>query len=265
MRLNSRNNTWGSARSSLTRLAAALGEKIFRDASLSASGSMSCATCHDPARGHASLFSTPVVFGGPALDQPGLRTAPSIRYLRFNDAFHFAPDGTPTGGFFWDGRANSLAEQAKGPFLNAAEMANPDVASVIAKLAATSYAGEFRAVFGAGSTDLATRPDLCGAFKVPSLRNVALRQRYFHNGQFSSLEEVIRFYVQRDTNAERWYPLDALGNPIRYNDLPESLRGNVNVTESPYNRQPGAAPALNDDEIRDVAAFLRTLTDGYVP
>lgn len=357
--------------------AAALGEKIFNDLTLSASGRMSCATCHDPSLGHASPFSTPVVLGGPALDQPGGRQSPSIRYLRFNTPFQLASDGTPSGGFFWDGRASSLAEQAKGPFLAANEMANPDAASVIAKLAATPYAEAFKKVFGEGifsdtsaafdkvafalelyqkedpefapfsskfdaftqgkasltaeelnglalfnrvdkgncaachpstkpdnapgalftdfsydnfglprnmaiaansvpgffdlglcgptRADLADRQDLCGAFKVPSLRNVALRKHYFHNGSFNSLEQVVRFYATRDTNPAEWYPLDSAGNPVPYNDLPPSLRGNINTTEAPYDRRPGQSAALTDAEIRDITAFLMALTDGFNP
>src|SRR5215813_10727395 len=130
--------------------AARLGEKIFHDASLSASGQMACATCHDAAFGHASPFATPVAFGGPAMDQPGERNPPSLRYLRFNPAFGFDAEGTPTGGFNWDGRANSLADQARRPFLGANEMANPDVASVIAKVAVAPYAAEFKEAFGSG-------------------------------------------------------------------------------------------------------------------
>jgi cytochrome c peroxidase len=357
--------------------AAKLGEKIFHDASLSASGQMACATCHDPAFGHASPFATPVAFGGGALDQSGLRNPPSIRYLRFNGAFRFDEEGTPTGGFNLDGRANSLAEQARRPFLSANEMANADVASVIAKIAAAPYAEEFKQLFGsdifsdpatafdrvvfaleryqvedpdfapfsskfdsfvAGKvrftdqelrglalfnrpdkgncaachpstkpdnapaalftdftydslgvprnvaiaanadpgffdmglcgptrTDLASRTDLCGAFKVPSLRNVGLRRHFFHNGRFDSLEDVIRFYVTRDTNPDLWYPPAALTDPLPFDDLPLGLRGNVNVTEVPYDRGPGQAPALTGGEIDDLAAFLRTLSDGYAP
>ena len=113
-----------------------------------------------------------------------------------------------------------------------------------------------------GRADLATRTDLCGAFKVPSLRNVALRGALFHNGRFTSLKEAITFYVQRDTNPEKWYPRRADGSVDKFDDLPKSLRGNVNTSEAPYNRRPGDAPALNDGEIDDVVAFLKTLSDG---
>jgi cytochrome c peroxidase len=100
---------------------------------------------------------------------------------------------------------------------------------------------------------------------VPSLRNVALRKRFFHNGVFDSLEQVIRFYVQRDTHPQLWYPADATGQVTPYDDLPASVRKNVNTTEVPYNRRPGQAPALTEAEVQDLASFLRTLSDGYTP
>ena len=113
------------------------------------------------------------------------------------------------------------------------------------------------------SGDLKHRADLCGAFKVPSLRNVALRQAYFHNGYFTDLREVIQFYVQRDTHPEKWYGSHADGSLNKFDDLPPSYKANVNTEEGPYDRAPGDAPALNDDEIDAVLAFLRTLNDGW--
>ena len=353
---------------------ALIGREIFFDQSLSASGRMSCATCHDPQWGHASPFTAPVALGGANLDVPGLRVPPAIRYLKFNTTFRFDADGTPSGGFFWDGRVNSLAEQARQPFLAPHEMANADVQSVMARLASASYAGRFRQVFGDGifndseaafdraayaleryqieakefapfdskfdavnagnatfteqelrgltwfnrsdkgncaachpstrpdnapaalftdftydslgvprnvviaangdarfydmgvcgpvRNDLRARAALCGKFKVPSLRNVALRKRFFHNGKFDNLTDVVRFYVTRDgtdgLSQALWYPSDF------YDDLPSELRGNVNVTEAPYNRR-GQAAALTEPEIADLVAFLKTLTDGYAP
>lgn len=113
--------------------------------------------------------------------------------------------------------------------------------------------------------DLAHRGDLCGQFKVPTLRNVATRHVFFHNGYFHDLRKVLEFYVRRDTNPEQWYPLDSHGVPRRFDDLPARYVRNVNTTEVPYNRKPGQAPALSDAEIDDVIAFLKTLTDGYDP
>jgi len=114
-------------------------------------------------------------------------------------------------------------------------------------------------------TDLAERTDLCGAFKVPTLRNVATRQAFFHNGLFKNLRDAIRFYVRRDTNPDEFYPRDAQGIVDKFDDLPPEMHRNVNTAEVPYDRQPGQAPRLNDAEIDDVVAFLGTLTDGYDP
>jgi cytochrome c peroxidase len=88
---------------------------------------------------------------------------------------------------------------------------------------------------------------------------------FFHNGYFHDLKTAIEFYVQRDTNPSRWYPLDADGRVRKFDDIPALLARNVNTTEAPYNRVPGQAPALSDAEIDDVIAFLETLTDGYDP
>lgn len=110
--------------------------------------------------------------------------------------------------------------------------------------------------------DLAARTDLCGRFKTPPLRNVAVRQTFFHNGSFRSLEDAVRFYAQRDTRPERFYGRDTKGRPVPYDDLPAALRANVNQ-DPPFGRRTSEPSALTEAEIRDVVAFLRTLTDGY--
>lgn len=115
---------------------------------------------------------------------------------------------------------------------------------------------------GPDRKDLTQHKEYCGSFKTPSLRNVALRKVFFHNGSFTSLEQVLRFYVQRDTAPQKWYSKDPRGKLRKYDDLPPGLEANVNV-EPPFDRQPGQAPALNEKDIADVIVFLRTLTDGY--
>jgi len=112
-----------------------------------------------------------------------------------------------------------------------------------------------------GRDGLRDRTDLCGAFKVPTLRNVAIRKSYFHNGKFKSLKDVLTFYVQRDTNPEKWYPRNPDASIKKFDDLPITYHANVNTTEGPYNRNPGDSPALSEAEINDVVVFLNTLTD----
>jgi cytochrome c peroxidase len=112
-------------------------------------------------------------------------------------------------------------------------------------------------------TDLRKQTQYCGMFLTPSLRNVALRHVFFHNGIFHSLRQVLDFYVNRDLHPERFYPRDAAAEVIKYDDLPARYHANVDTVDPPFNRHPGDAPALTPADIRDVIAFLETLTDGY--
>ena len=112
-------------------------------------------------------------------------------------------------------------------------------------------------------TDLSNRTDLCGMFKVPTLRNVALTAPYFHNGAVATLQDAVAFYATRDTDPARWYPI--LGNVVdKFNDLPAAYRGNVNQLP-PFGQQPGQPSRLSAQDVQDLVAFLRTLTDGFVP
>ncbi len=111
-------------------------------------------------------------------------------------------------------------------------------------------------------TDLADRKQYCGLFRTPSLRNVATRRVFFHNGVMHRLVDVLRFYAERDLRPERWYPRGADGRVQIFDDLPAPYRANVDH-EPPLDRRPGEAPALAAADIADLLAFLRTLTDGY--
>ena len=108
--------------------------------------------------------------------------------------------------------------------------------------------------------DLADRAEDCGRFRTPTLRNVAVRRSFFHNGAMHTLEDTVRFYAQRDTDPARWYGREPDGSARHFDDLPARYHGNVN-TEAPFGAPPGAAPALSEAEIADVVAFLKTLTD----
>ncbi|WP_213226178.1 cytochrome-c peroxidase [Caballeronia sp. NK8] len=112
--------------------------------------------------------------------------------------------------------------------------------------------------------DLKGQDEYCGIFRTPSLRNVATRKTFFHNGIYHKLEDVVRFYVERDTNPEKFYPVSKKGVVDKFDDLPKRYWANIN-TDPPFDRKKGDKPALDEAEIRDVVAFLDTLTDGYDP
>jgi cytochrome c peroxidase len=113
-------------------------------------------------------------------------------------------------------------------------------------------------------TDLADKKEYCGLFRTPSLRNVATRRVFFHNGVFHRLEDVVRFYAERDTRPQEWYSREANGVTRKFDDLPAQYRGNID-TQAPFDRHVGDAPAMSDADIKDIVAFLNTLTDGYDP
>jgi cytochrome c peroxidase len=112
-------------------------------------------------------------------------------------------------------------------------------------------------------TDLEDKSQYCGMFRTPSLRNVATRGAFFHNGVFHRLEDVLRFYAERDTQPQKWYPRQG-DRLVKFDDLPPRYQGNVD-TEAPFGRQAGVASNLSETDIKDILAFLNALTDGYPP
>jgi cytochrome c peroxidase len=113
---------------------------------------------------------------------------------------------------------------------------------------------------GPQRTDFKDRPEYCGLFRTPTLRNIALRQTFFHNGEFHTLRDVVAFYATRDTDPGRWYPKNPDGSIAQYDDLPKAYWDNLNQ-DQPFGKQLGDEPGLTEAEIDDVVAFLGTLTD----
>ncbi len=133
-----------------------LGERFFFDTNLSLHQNMSCATCHnpehafidarfynnpnDPTHGALSLGSDSLALGG--------RNTPSAAYTAFAPEFGLY-NNEYKGGQFHDGRASNLKEQAKGPFLDTAEMMMPDMQSVVDKIKENSeYVSSMKALYG---------------------------------------------------------------------------------------------------------------------
>lgn len=351
----------------------ALGKTIFFDERLSEPRGTSCASCHDPARafagGHGSNLGVPA---GSRAGHFARRSTPSVLYMRHVPKFHFfdddeAPAPEPRGGFFWDGRADSLAELVQQPLFNPDEMNAGTPQHFAAKIADGPYAADFRVAFGeasspgavlqgvgvaleaylksdemtpasskydayvrgqatlteqerrgleafkdrrrgacsgchrlqetstnpaesmftdygydavalprnrelpsnrsADSFDLglcerkdtttpSNDPRLCANFRTPSLRNVAVRQSFGHNGFYKTLRDVVTFYALRAVAPDRIYPPGQ-----KFDDVPPKYAGNVNIYAPVYNRREGATPPLDDDDIDAIVAFLGTLTD----
>jgi cytochrome c peroxidase len=146
---------------------AAIGRRMFVDPLLSASGQQACASCHSPAHAFGPPTGEAVRQGGSALDRPGVRAVPSLRYLQVVPAFveHYfeseddgdeSVDAGPTGGLNWDGRVDRGRDQARIPLLSPFEMANASETTVVAAVSRAAYADDLRALFGA---DIFSRVD----------------------------------------------------------------------------------------------------------
>ncbi|HEY2406926.1 MAG TPA: cytochrome c peroxidase [Polyangiaceae bacterium] len=138
-------------------LLVALGKKIFFDERLSEPSGTSCASCHDPTRAFAGGHGSSL--GVPLGSRPGhfaRRSTPSVLYLRYTPKFHYfeddeAPAPEPRGGFFWDGRSDSVAELVQQPLFNPDEMNAGTPRRLAAKITQGPYAKEFRAALGAAA------------------------------------------------------------------------------------------------------------------
>jgi len=274
-----------------------LGKRLFFDPRLSGDGKLACISCHVPGLGWADGRAKGSGFQGKELS----RNVPSI----LNSAYY--------SGFFHDGRAASLEEQALGPLFNPDEM-NATASQVVATLSGIpEYRKRFQDAFGTepsiegvgkalaafertlvsknsafdrwvqgeddalspqakrglelftgkadctachkgpnfsddkfhnigipgsgttdkGRFDVTGDPDDLGAFKTPTLRNVALTAPYMHDGSIKTLREAVAHYEEVDLDFPNLDPLiDHWG--------------------------------LTEDEIDDIVVFLESLTGEQV-
>jgi len=155
--------SWGVAGGQTLTSNQELGKFIFFDVNLSINKNQSCATCHEPEVGwtgpKALINSHGAVYEGSILGSFGDRKPPSSAYATQSPIFHLARKGLFVGGNFWDGRAtgeklgNPAADQAQGPFLNPVEQALPTPAEVVTGVCTSTYANQFKQVWGSDICD----------------------------------------------------------------------------------------------------------------
>ncbi len=110
-----------------------LGEKLFFDSRLSGDSTVSCATCHDPARAFTDGRPVSIGVGGRA----GQRNAPTLLNALYNKTQ------------FWDGRVDTLEHQAALPITNPFEMGSASIRDAVFKIAGdTDYQRQFIQAFG---------------------------------------------------------------------------------------------------------------------
>lgn len=131
-----------------------LGRHLFFDENLSTPPGMSCASCHHPDAGFADPDTELPVSQGIVPTRFGNRSSPTAAYAAFSPVFYYDEDEELyIGGQFWDGRAATLADQAKGPFLNPLEMKNPNKKTVVRRVSKSDYSTLFLDVYGPGAFD----------------------------------------------------------------------------------------------------------------
>jgi cytochrome c peroxidase len=127
-----------------------LGKALFFDPRLSVDGTISCNTCHNVMAGGDDARPVSVGVHG----QKGGRSAPTV----WNAAF--------LSSMFWDGRAASLEEQAKGPLVNAVEMGMSDHGMVTGRIAKIpGYVARFDKVFGKDGVNIDNTAKAIAAFE----------------------------------------------------------------------------------------------------
>lgn len=128
---------------------ARLGQVLFFDSGLSEPAGQSCASCHDPNRAFVDPDKNAITSKGVFPHLVGSRNTPTSMYMAFSPKFHWdEKEELYLGGQFLDGRAVTLEDQAKGPFVNPLEMANPHSKAVVDKVRRAAYSPMFEQVFG---------------------------------------------------------------------------------------------------------------------
>jgi cytochrome c peroxidase len=176
------------------------------------------------------------------------------------------PEGQYKGGLFWDGRSDTLEEQAQQPFLNPLEMHNPNETTVVAAIRRSEYAGLFKTVFG-----LATLRDVDQAYEYaaqalaaymrsPEVNPFTSKYDYWKKGEAEFTASELRGYMLfQPMGKGRCANCHAEGTMGLFTNFGHQNLGTPRNPELPYYFLP---PALNPDGAdyidRGLGDFLRS-------
>jgi cytochrome c peroxidase len=216
-----------------------LGKLLYFDRRLSADETVSCASCHDPKM--AFTDNAPVSTG--IKSQHGGRSAPTV----INRAYSLAQ--------FWDGRAATLEEQAKGPIANPIEMGMTHDAAVERIRNIKGYRPLFKAAFGSDDIDIDRMAKAIASFERTVLSGNSPYDRY-KNGDDRAMNvqqvrgmEIFFDRAKCDRCHERSnFTLNAYSNIGVGSDKPEPDVGRYAVTHDPRDWGVFKTPTLREIE-----------------
>ncbi len=186
----------------------ALGQKLFFDGRLSSDRTVACSTCHDPARAFTDGRPTSIGIQG----RVGQRNAPTVLNALYNKTQ------------FWDGRVNTLEEQAALPIVNPVEMGQPSLDAAVARIAAI---GEYQLAFRRVFSRPPTGPDLVRA--IASYERTQL-----------SFDSPFDRFIAGDRNAiddaakRGWEIFNTRGDCNKCHALTEDKRDVTNFTDNDF-------------------------------
>ena len=247
------------ATESITNLKTSLGKKIFIDTNLSEPAGQSCSSCHASATG----FSDPehnIVSPGAVNGLFGNRNAPMVTYCMYIPSFHFSnADSSYHGGFFWDGRVNTLEEQAQKPFMNPLEMNNSSAAMLMKKIRNADYYSLFNNVYGNVSDDNTAFNNIADAIACyessPELNPFTSKYDYYLKGQATlSAQEQRGLILFKDSLKSK------CGNC--HVTTPDNISGKVLFTDFSYNND--GVPKNTYNPFYSIPAAFNALGSNYI-
>lgn len=226
-----------------------LGKELYFDPRLSADGTISCATCHNPALGWSDKGPTSEGIKG----QLGGRRAPPVSNAAYSPLQ------------FWDGRSPSLEDQAKGPIQNPIEMGNTHEAMIQTVSTIGAYEARFKAVFGEVPITVQQVADAIACFERTVVTTDSRFDRYARgdHGSLSKLEKegLEIFNGKGHCTACHWGPYFSDGRFHNLGVAPKDPK-NPDVGRFAVTKDPRDMGAFKTPTVRDASKRAPYLHDG---